>query len=183
MESYGPPPHQPLSGQHPQPRPQYGPPRQWGPPQPKKKSKLGWILGGIGIFVLILLFAGCSALVNAINGGGSHAEKAKAVMAAADNAPEGDWVLTHRSDPKVEAGCLSIDTSCVRLRAEWKVDHRVSLNDVATRIGMDVSKSKLSEDGCIKENDRDGGGTDEVCIVEEEWPADGYRVILNMSRR
>jgi hypothetical protein len=169
MEPYGHPPPQP--------------PRQWGPPQPKKKSKLGWILGGIGIFVLILLFAGCSALVNSINGGGSHAEKAKAVMAAADNAPEGDWVLTHRSDPKVEAGCLSIDTACIKLRAEWRVDHPVSLNDVATRIGMDVSKSKLSEDGCIKENDPDGGGTDEVCIVEEEWPADGYRVILNMSRR
>ena len=191
---YGPPPNNqggpPQHGQYygPPPNIQYGPPPHWQQP-PQKKSKLGWILGGVGVFVIlmgVLLFAGCSALVSEINGGGgSHEEKAKAMVAAADNVPEDDWVLVGRSDPKFEPGCLSIDIECLRLRATWSVDHKVALTDAASRLGMDMSGAQPSGSysGCIKSDPHDGNSTTSICINEDPKAEGTYLVSVNMTRR
>ena len=191
---YGPPPNNqggpPQHGQYygPPQNIQYGPPPNWQQP-PQKKSKLGWILGGVGVFVIlmgVLLFAGCSALVSEINGGGgSHEEKAKAMVAAADNVPEDDWVLVGRSDPKFEPGCLSIDIECLRLRATWSVDHKVALTDAASRLGMDMSGAQPSGSysGCIKSDPHDGNSTTSICINEDPKDEGTYLVSVNMTRR
>ena len=57
----------------------------------KKKNKLGWFLGGAGAataLIVVLLFAGCAALADAVNKGGSNEEKAQAMVAKADNLPQ-----------------------------------------------------------------------------------------------
>ena len=96
-------------------------------------------MGGIVLVVVLacgLGFTACTALNQSINGGGgSQAEKAAAIMARADKVPQKDWVEVYRENPKVDPGCLSIDTSCLRLSARWTVDHKVSLEEVASRFG------------------------------------------------
>ncbi|QOD05842.1 hypothetical protein [Pseudarthrobacter sp. BIM B-2242] len=176
-------PRQPHYG-HYQQQPQYGPPQDWGPPQPPKKSKVGLILGIVGasiVLLCVLAFAGCSALVNELNGGGgSHTEKAAAMMAAADSVPESDWVSTGRSDPNWESGCVSIDTHCLKLIAGWSVDHEVSASEIASRLGLDMDRTKVSGD-CLKETPYDGNSATTVCVTEE--PDGTYEVSLSMTRK
>jgi hypothetical protein len=62
---------QPPQGYAPQP----GPLQQ--PQATRRKSKLGWILGGAGTataLIVVLLFAGCAALADAVKNGGSNEE-------------------------------------------------------------------------------------------------------------
>jgi hypothetical protein len=184
------PPHPPHTrqGQYPQ-QPYYGPLQAgWQGPPPQKKSKLGWILGGIALAVTLLCilgFVGCSALVQEINGGGgSQAEKASEMMARADNVPEDDWVEVFRHNPKVDPGCLSIDTSCLRLSARWSVDHKISLEETANRFGM-----KSNSDGpvlgryvgCIS-TESDGASRESLCIEESAESSDSYQVTIQMQR-
>ena len=102
------------------------------PQVPQKKNKLGWILGGAGaatVLIVVLLFAGCAAVADAVKNGGSNEEKAQAMIAKADDLPQSDWQLVERSDP--DTGCLSTDIACVRLNATWSVNHKVGLEDTA----------------------------------------------------
>ena len=168
----------------------YGPPQPgWqGPPPQKKKSKTAWIVGGIVLVVVLacgLGFTACTALNQSINGGGgSQAEKAAAMMARADKVPQKDWVEVYRENPKVDPGCLSIDTSCLRLSARWTVDHKVSLDEVASRFGV---KSKEGGPvsgrymGCVK-REFDGTGEESLCIDEAEDGPDTYEVTIQMRR-
>ncbi len=178
--------HQPP---YPRQLPNYGPPQtEWQGPPPHKKSKLGWILGGIALAVTLLCilgFVGCSALAQEINGGGgSQEKKANEMMTRADNVPEDDWVEVFRHDPKVDPGCLSIDTSCLRLTARWSVDHKVGLEETADRFGM---KSRSDGPvtglyvGCIK-TEFDGVSGESLCIEESPEGSDSYEVTIQMQR-
>jgi hypothetical protein len=184
------PPQQPYHGQQPQQHPQfgppqYGPPQQWGPPPPKKK-KSGWILGVIALSLTIcgiLLFAGCSALVNEVNGGGgSHAEKLVAMNAAMDKVPEEGWTETGRFQKPVEAGCLSIDTECLRLDVSWSLDHQITIEEIATRLGMDIEDF---DDGggyggnCMTK--LDGSGRTDICVGDSS--EGGYGASVRMARK
>lgn len=189
-------PQHPSPGQYPRGQyphqPYYGPPQpQWQvtpPPQNKKGSKFWWILGGIVIAVTLLSilgFAGCSALAQEINGGGgSQEEKASAMVARVDNVPESDWVVRFRDDPNVDAGCLSIDTSCLKLTAGWSVDHPVSLADAANRFGMKgVSEGPISSDGigCVESEDN-GYSRESLCVGEAPDHPGTYLVTIRMER-
>jgi len=181
------PPHS-RQGQYPQ-QPYYGPPPpEWQGPPPRKKSRFGWVLGGIALAVTLLSilgFVGCSVLTHEINGGGgTQAEKAREMIARADNLPEDDWVLVFRFDPKVDPGCLSIDTSCLRLSARWSVDHRVSLEEAADRFGMKSNSDGpvLGRNaGCIK-TESDGTSRESLCIEESAEGSDTYEVTIQMER-
>ena len=185
---YPPQPPHARQGQYPQ-QPYYGPPQPgWQGPPPRKKSKLGWILGGIALaltLLCILGFMGCSALAQEINGGGgSQAEKASEMMARADNVPEDDWVEVFRHDPKVDPGCLSIDTSCLRLSARWSVDHKVSLEEAADRFGMKSNSDGPATGlyvGCIRA-EFDGVSGESLCIEESAEGADSYEITVQMQR-
>lgn len=167
----------------------YGYPQPgWPGPPPKRKSRLGWILGGVALAVAllcILVFAGCSALAQEINGGGgSPEEKASAMRARADNVPENDWVEVFRLDPKVDPGCLSIDTSCLRLSARWSVAHKVSLESAANRFGMTSGTGGAALGryvGCIRTGT---GGTsrESLCIEESPEGSDSYEITIQMER-
>lgn len=192
QQQFPPQPHRatlahPGKAQH-QQHPYYGPPQPgWqGPPPQKRKTKTAWIVGGIAVVVVLaclLGFTACTALVQSINGGGgSQAEKAAAMMARADKVPQKDWVEVYRENPKVDPGCLSIDTSCLRLSAAWTVNHKVSLDEVASRFGM---KSKEAGPvsgryiGCVK-REFDGAGEESLCIDETEDGLDTYQVTIQM---
>jgi hypothetical protein len=158
------------------------------PPQKKNGSKFWWILGSIVMAVTLLSilgFAGCSALAQEINGGGgSQAEKASAMVTRVDNVPESDWVVRFRDDPKVDPGCLSIDTSCLKLTAGWLVDHQISLSDVANRFGMKgVSEGSPSGSftGCIK-REEEGISKESLCIDESPDDSGTYLVTIRMER-
>jgi hypothetical protein len=132
----------------------------------------------------ILGFVACSAVVREINGGGgSHAEKAREMMARADNLPEDDWIEVFRDDPRVEPGCLSIDTACLRLTARWSVNHRVGLADAANRFGMGSNRvgpvSGLYA-GCIRTDS--GVSRESLCIEESEERPDSYQITIQMER-
>ena len=194
------PPHQPRQpyppqGQHPRGQfphqPYYGPSQpQWqGPPQPKKsEKKFWWILGSIVAAVTLLTIlasAGCSALAQELNnGGGSQAEKASKMVARVDNVPESDWTETFRQNPKVDPGCLSIDTSCLKLTAAWSVDHQVSLTEVASRFGMEgVSDGSPSGNstGCLTRED-EAVSKESLCIDESPDDPGTYLVTIRMER-
>lgn len=170
--------------------PYYGSPQaRWqGSPPQKKKSKTGWIVGGIVLVVALactLGFTACNALVQGINGGGgSQAEKAAAMMARADKIPQKGWVEVYRQNPQVDPGCLSIDTSCLRLTARWTVDHKVSLDEVAGRFGMKSEKAgPLSGRymGCVRKA-FDGTSEESLCIDESAEGSDSYDVTIQMRR-
>ncbi|WP_104173493.1 hypothetical protein [Arthrobacter sp. Y81] len=108
------------------------------------------------VLFVLLLFAACTTMVNGINEGGDHQEKARTMMAMADHLPEEDWQLIVRVDPKVEQGCLSIDIECVRLNASWSVPHEVTKEDAASRLGLDCSDSARTYKGCPRKNSTDG---------------------------
>ena len=182
-QGYGPPP---MPAQQPQgpPHPQYWPPQQRFQPPPKK-SKPGWILGAVGVVTVLfvlLLFAGCSALVNGINEGGNHQEKVRTMMAMADNLPQEDWQLKGRFDPKVEQGCLSIDIECVRLNAVWSVPHEVTMADAAARLGLDCSDSARTYKGCPRKNSTDGITADLRIYPAEDAPGT-WKVIIDLRAR
>jgi hypothetical protein len=162
----------PVHRAHGHPYPQYGPPQQQFQPPPKK-SKLKWIPGAVGVasvLFVLLLFAGCFAVANGINEGGNHQEKARTMMAMADNLPEEDWQLLGRFDPKVEQGCLSIDIECVRLSATWRVPHEVTMKDAASRLGLDCSDSARTYKGCPRKNSTDGITADLRIYPAEDAP-------------
>ncbi|MET3934885.1 hypothetical protein ABIE00_002931 [Arthrobacter sp. OAP107] len=185
---YPPQPPHTRQGQYPQ-QPYHGPPQPgWQGPPPQKKSKLGWILGGIALAVTLLCilgFVGCSALAQEINGGGgTQAEKASEMIARADNLPEDDWVEVFRHDPKVDPGCLSIDTSCLRLSARWSVDHKVSLEEAADRFGMKSNSDGPALGrymGCIS-TESDGASRESLCIEESAEGSDSYEITIQMQR-
>ncbi|WP_314195284.1 hypothetical protein [uncultured Arthrobacter sp.] len=133
----------------------------------------------------ILGFMGCSALALEINGGGgSQEEKASKMMARADNVPEDDWVEVFRHDPKVDPGCLSIDTSCLRLSARWSVDHKVSLEEAADRFGMESNSDGPVSGrymGCIR-TESDGVSREPLCIEESAEGSDSYEITIQMER-
>jgi hypothetical protein len=180
-------PQRPYSA--PQQNIQGGPPPPHWPQPSQKKSKLGWILGSIGVaaaLVGVLLFVGYPALVNAINGGGkSHDEKVHAMIATADNVPEADWVLLDRSDPKLEAECLASDAPCLRLNATWSVDHRVGLSDVASRLGIDMSGAPPSGRyiGCMQDEPSGGVGIVNLCIDEAPDAEESYLVAVILREK
>lgn len=167
----------------------YGYPQPgWPGPPPPKNSRFGWILGGVGLSVAllcILVFAGCSALAQEINGGGgSQEEKASAMRARADNVPEHDWVEVFRLDPKVDPGCLSIDTSCLRLNARWSVTHKVSLESAASRFGMTSGKGGPALEryvGCVRTATA-GVSRESLCIDASPEGPDSYEVTIQMER-
>lgn len=180
----------PQQGQYPQ-QPYYGPPQpQWqsSPPQKKSEKKFWWILGSIVMAVTLLSilgFAGCSALAQELNGGGgSQAEKAGKMVARVDNVPESDWTERFRHNPKVDPGCLSIDTSCLKLTAGWSVDHQVSLADVANRFGMEgYSDGSPSGNytGCVERED-ESVSKESLCIDESPDDPGTYLVTIRMER-
>jgi hypothetical protein len=137
------------------PHPLYAPPQQRFQPPPKK-SNLKWILGVTTVLIAVLLFAACSTVVNGLNEGGNHQEKARTMMTMADTLPEEDWQLLARFDPKVEQGCLSIDIECVRLSATWLVPHQVTTEEAASRLGVDCSDAARTSKGCPRENSAEG---------------------------
>lgn len=165
--------------------PQYGPPQQQFQPQPKKGG-LGWVLGGVGVaaaLIIAVLFAGCPSVASLINNGGSHEDKARAMMAKADNLPEIDWQLVGRSDPKVESGCLSVDVACVRLSATWAVPHKVGLADAASRLGMKTSGPPMGLfSGCLEDKVTDGS-TSRVCIDPDPDLEDTWQVSINLTAK
>lgn len=184
-----PPGHGPQYGQR--QGSQYGPPQQQFQSQqpfrpPRKKGKLGWVLGGVGVataLIVAVLFAGCASVASLINNGGSHEAKARAMTAKADNLPESDWQLVGRSDPKVESGCLSIDIPCVRLSATWAVPHRVGLADAASRLGMKTSGPPMGLfSGCLEDKEKDGS-TSRVCIEADPALDDTWRVSINLTAK
>jgi hypothetical protein len=159
-----------------------------GQPPQKEKRRTAWIVGGIALAVVlacILGFTACTALVQSINGGGgSQEEKATAMTARADKVPEEDWVEVYRENPTVDPGCLSIDTSCLRLTAKWTVNHKVSLDEVAGRFGMKSGKAgPLSGRymGCVKK-EFDGTSEESLCIDESAEGSDSYEVTIQMQR-
>lgn len=156
---------------------------------PAPRKRLGWILGIIGVSVticIILISAGCSMLVKEINGGGgSHSEKASAMMAAADRAPESDWKLLNRYDPKIDNGCLSIDTPCLKLSASWLVDHPVDSYEIGSRMGLNMAESGSSSMGanCTSTVSGDGTGKTEICIHDSKDSPGDYQVDVFMTQR
>ncbi|MDR6437515.1 hypothetical protein J2790_002664 [Paenarthrobacter nicotinovorans] len=187
------PPYSPQGNYAPQgqppPQPHYGLPQPgWQGPSPRKKGKLGWILGGIALAVTLLSVLGImgwSALSQGINGGGGNqAEKANEMMARADSVPEDDWVEVFRNDPKVDPGCLSIDTSCLRLSARWSVDHEVSLDEAASRFGMDSTSNGSGSGpytGCVSA-ESGGSSRESLCIEESSGGSGSYEVTIQMQR-
>lgn len=169
----------------------HGQPQGYGPPQmqfqpPPKKSKLKWILGGIGVaaaLLVLLLFAGCSALVSGINGGGSHEEKTRALIARADNLPESDWKLVARNDPNVEPGCLSIDIQCVRLNATWSVPREVNWDDAGTRLGMDLAAAKAGISSACRKTQEGDGGSAMLCISPSEDAGNTWVVSIDLRAK
>jgi hypothetical protein len=133
---------------------------------------------------VILLFAGCSALVSGINGGGpSHAEKSKALTAALDRVPEDDWTELYRFERKVEPGCLSIDTPCHYVQASWSVDQAVNINDVGSRLGVDMNESEPGRgSGCLVHDPAGSGLRAEICVRENDKSAGEYLVSVTMTR-
>lgn len=104
------------------------------------------------------------------------------MVTAADAVPEDDWTLVGRSDPKVEPGCLSIDIACVRLSATWSVDHDVNIDDVGSRIGVDMDGARPGlSSGCLV-HDRSGNSRTEICVNENPKSTGEYLVSINMSR-
>ncbi|WP_314213240.1 hypothetical protein [Pseudarthrobacter equi] len=179
-------PHKPPNppqhhyAQNPRPYPQH-----WAPPPPKKskKGRTGWILGIIAVFLTIcgiFVFAGCSALVREVNGGGgSQAEKAAAMSAAVDNVPGDGWTETYRFQRKVDPGCLSIDTHCLRLEAAWAVDHEVTVDEVASRLGQSIDEFEFegSGDGTCMTN-RDSNSMTQICVGDSADGGHGARVTM-----
>lgn len=151
-----------------------------------KTARIIGIVVGSVVLVTVLLFAGCSALVNQINGGGgSHADKAAAMMAQVDKAPESDWLLLNRHDPKVKSGCLSIDTSCLKLSASWAVNHFVEADEIAQRMGLSTEDSTPSamSGNCTVFGVKQTGGPTEICVADSiDQPGD-YQVDIFMSQR
>lgn len=149
-----------------------------------KDSKIVAVVVGSVILFAILLFAGCSALANSINGGGDHTQKAAAMMKAADEAPEADWIPRGRDNPKVDPGCLSIDTPCLKLTASWHVDHPVDPYEVAERMGLNSMQSKASAKGgsCVAFTINDNG-TAEICSPSTIDDSGEYQVNIFMSQR
>lgn len=151
-----------------------------------KTARIVGIVIGAVVLVAVLLFAGCSALVNQINGGGgSHAEKAEAMMTLADKAPEADWQLLNRYDPKVDNGCLSIDTPCLKLSASWAVNHFVEADEIATRMGLSTEDSTPSamSGHCTVFGIKQTGGPTEICVSDSKDQPGDYQVDIFMSRR
>lgn len=150
-------------------------------------SKTARIVGIVSVSVAlaaILLFAGCSALVKQINGGGDHLQKAAAMMDAADKAAENDWTIRSRQDPKVDSGCLSIDTTCLKLSASWHVDHEVDPYEVATRMGLNTENTTGSALGasCVNFLMGDNGNA-EICSLADSKEPGMYQVNIFMSQR
>lgn len=178
-------PHQQYYEQNPQRFPQYDQPQQWAP-TPPRKSKAGWILGIIALSLTIcgiLLFAGCSALVSEINGGGgSQAEKAAAMRAAADNVREEGWTETHRFERKVDPGCVSIDSHCLRLEVAWAVDHEITVDEIASRLGKNIDEFKAEGYGgetCM--TNRDSNSMTEICVGDS--PDGRHNASVTMTRK
>jgi hypothetical protein len=154
------------------------------PPIPPKKNKLGWILAGAGAataLIVILLFAGCAALADAVKNGGSNEEKAQAMVSKAHDLPQSDWQLVERSDP--DTGCLSADIACVRLNATWSVNHKVGLEDSAARLGVDISGPPMGRyTGCLKSEMEDGGMA-RVCIDPAPDLDDNWLVSIELTAK
>ena len=154
------------------------------PQVPQKKNKLGWILGGAGAataLIVVLLFAGCAAVADAVKNGGSNEEKAQAMIAKADDLPQSDWQLVERSDP--DTGCLSTDIACVRLNATWSVNHKVGLEDTAGRLGVDISGPPMGRyTGCLKSEMEDGGMA-RVCIDPAPDLDDNWLVSIELTAK
>lgn len=121
-------------------------------------------------------------MVNGINGGGDHQEKARTMMAMADTLPEEDWQLKVRVDPKVEQGCLSIDIECVRLNAVWSVPHEVTMEDAAARLGLDCSDAAMTYKGCPRKNSTDGITADLRIYPAEDAPGT-WKVIIDLRAK
>jgi len=151
--------------------------------QPPRKSRLGWILGGVGVataLIIALLFTGCTAAVSLLENGGSHDEDVRALIAKADLLPQSDWQLVERSDPKVDFGCVS---DCVRLDATWSVPHKVGLADTAGRLGVHISGPPMGLfSGCMADDMKDGGHA-RVCIDPAPDLEDSWLVSINLSRK
>lgn len=151
-----------------------------------KTARIVGIVVGSVVLVAVLLFAGCSALVNQINGGdGSHAEKAAAMVAAVDRVPESDWTLLNRHDPKVDNGCLSIDAPCLKLSASWIVEYQVDAEDVQSRMGLNMDPAGYSVFGppCHSSVSSDGTGRMDICINDSKDRPGSYQVDIFMTQR
>jgi uncharacterized protein YceK len=151
-----------------------------------KTARIVGIVVGAVALVVVLLFAGCSAVVNQINGGGGSAsEKAAAMVAAADRVPENDWTLLNRYDPKVDNGCLSIDTPCLKLSASWVVEYAVDPEDVLSRMGLNMNPAGYSVFGppCSSSESSDGTGKTDICINDSKDQPGSYQVDIFMTQR
>lgn len=152
------------------------------------KKKTGQILAIVAISLTafsILIFTG-SILIKAINGGnGNSSEKVAAMMTAADKAAESDWKLQNRYDPKVDNGCLSIDTACLKLSASWLVDHSVDGHEVGARMGlnMDSAVSVSTSVSCTASMSSDGSGKTDICVYESKDKPGEYKVDIFMTQR
>lgn len=144
---------------------------------------VGLVLAAI-VLIVGLGITGYYAFVNQINGGGGHSEKAAAMMDAADKAPESDWTLRSRQDPKVDQGCLSIDTTCLKLTVSWQVDHEVDPYEVAKRMGLNTEKTTGSALGesCVNFLMVDTGNA-EICSPADSKEPGLYQVNIFMSQR
>ena len=133
---------------------------QYPMPEPKKKPKWPWFLGG-GCLVILLIFAGCSALVFA--GAKSASDSISSASAHADEDIKVELVATSTGKGHVTYGpALSSSTSSADFENEWKQEAETkrkdgySLDVSSTEDGVEVT-CKIIVNGEVKDEQKATG--------------------------
>lgn len=131
---------------------------QYPMPAPKKKPIWPWFLGG-GCLVILLIFAGCSALVFA--GAKSASDSISSASAHADEDIKVELVATSTGEGHVTYGTLG-STSSADFNGEWKQEDQTKRKDgynlhvSSTEDGVEVT-CKIIVNGEVKDEQKATG--------------------------
>jgi hypothetical protein len=132
---------------------------------PKRDNKLLWITLGSVLAFLLLLCVGVFVLGSSLNS--KEQEKvAKIESIASRIVPAEDWTERNLRKPKVDPGCLPIDTTCHRWEQSWATDGYVSLDDIEDQLGIPLSG--ISGGHC-RSGEEDGVKV-KICAFNEDKP-------------
>lgn len=122
-------PHQPYGAQ---PPPSFGPPAGY-PPQPETRSKLPWILGGIGALALVVVLVVVVVFVTRDKGQHYSADGITDACELLDLSALDKWEATHgKREHKEERNILGTVLNCDATNESDEVARLASFNMIAT---------------------------------------------------
>lgn len=156
-------------------------------PLARKKTSRLLMIAGVSLAVGSgLLLSGCSDLNNVNAGGSSQTAKVANMVLTANLAPEGDWQVLSRSNPKVDNSCVSTETApCLTLDASWSVNYPVKASEIGRRMGLSMGnaeESGLSSD-CVSVTTKEETGNTEICVSDSNTQSGAFQVDLSMTQR